>query len=189
MALTPGTPRACSTSMLRIRAWGCGLRRIFPQSVPGKLTSAAYIVRPLTLSGPSAREIGTPTTVKLTIFGYLNGFFSRLRTSCQHPRDPLLTSPPSRGRKERGLRYEGRFCVLISLRASIVRQTVSVKSEKHEIWTSERVSPPHRLFGQLLLHWRYGLGKKYYRRRRAISRPDFRNQAHRRPWHQDRGAG
>src|SRR5262249_18084424 len=112
MALTPGTPRACSTSMLRIRAWGCGLRRIFPQSVPGKLTSAAYIVRPLTLSGPSAREIGTPTTVKLAIFGYLNGFFSRLRTSCQHPRDPCLHLPRRGGEKRGGFDMKDVFACL-----------------------------------------------------------------------------
>src|SRR5215471_19508674 len=102
---------------------------------------------------------------------------------------PCLHLPRRGGEKREGFDMKDIFACLYHFRASIVRQTVSVKSEKHEIWTSERVSPPHRLFGQLLLHWRYGLGKKYYRRRRAISRPDFRNQAHRRPWHQDRGAG
>src|SRR4029453_19386623 len=54
---------AFETSILRMRAWGCGLRRIFAHSVPGRLMSAAYNVRPLTLSLPSARGTAGPTTL------------------------------------------------------------------------------------------------------------------------------
>ena len=52
-ALTPGRASALLVSMLRMRAWGCGLRRILPCSNPGMLISAPYLALPVTLSRPS----------------------------------------------------------------------------------------------------------------------------------------
>jgi hypothetical protein len=40
IALTPGNLEALDVSIFRIFAWGRGLRRIMPQSIPGSLRSS-----------------------------------------------------------------------------------------------------------------------------------------------------
>ena len=70
--------------MARIRAWACGLRRILPISMPGAVTSAPNLARPVTLSTPSGRSGRVPTTLNLCVAG------SRVvyRAACQ----PFLIS-------------------------------------------------------------------------------------------------
>ena len=48
--------------MRTMRAWGYGLRRDLPHSMPGRLTSAEYLAWPVTFSGPSTRPKGCPNT-------------------------------------------------------------------------------------------------------------------------------
>ena len=52
-ARTPGRASALLVLMERIRAWGWGLRRIMPCSIPGNWISAPYLAAPVTLSNPS----------------------------------------------------------------------------------------------------------------------------------------
>jgi len=51
-ACTPASVAAALVLILVIRAWGRGLRRHLPQSVPQGWMSAAYRARPVTFSGP-----------------------------------------------------------------------------------------------------------------------------------------
>src|SRR6202023_2588245 len=60
-ALTPGNAAAFVVSILRIRAWACGERRILPHSMPGIARSAPYIARPVTFGTPSGRIGRVPT--------------------------------------------------------------------------------------------------------------------------------
>ena len=66
-AFTPGKARARLGSMLLMRAWGWGLRRTLPYSRPGKLMSAPYWARPVTLSVPSWRIGLLPTTLNSSV--------------------------------------------------------------------------------------------------------------------------
>src|SRR5213593_2774398 len=59
-ARTPGSARARLTSMRRIRAWACGLRRSLACRSPCGLRSATYWTWPVTFSGPSGRGIDSP---------------------------------------------------------------------------------------------------------------------------------
>src|SRR4029450_6578478 len=61
MALTPGKVLALEVLIFKIRACGKGLRRTLPQRIPGRSTSAVYLVRPVTFSGPSTLGMGCPT--------------------------------------------------------------------------------------------------------------------------------
>src|SRR4030081_43928 len=53
MGRTPGRARARAVSTCRIRACGCGLRRIRPKSIRGSARSSANLVCPLTLAKAS----------------------------------------------------------------------------------------------------------------------------------------
>src|SRR2546423_11502210 len=59
-ALTPGNAAAFSVLIDLMRAWGWGLRRIFPTSMPGCEWSAAKAARPVTLSSPSGLGVRLP---------------------------------------------------------------------------------------------------------------------------------
>ena len=59
-ARTPGSARARLTSMRRIRACACGLRRSLACRSPRGLRSATYWTWPVTFSGPSGRRIDSP---------------------------------------------------------------------------------------------------------------------------------
>src|SRR5437660_379758 len=48
-------------SRLLIFAWACGLRRIMPCSMPGRLMSKEYFALPVALSGPSIRLTLVPS--------------------------------------------------------------------------------------------------------------------------------
>src|ERR1700730_77820 len=61
-ASAPGSARARSMSTCRIRACGCGLRRIRPKSMRGSARSSANFVCPLTLAKASGLISGLPTT-------------------------------------------------------------------------------------------------------------------------------
>src|ERR1700686_5595251 len=62
-ASTPGSARARVVSMRRIRACGCGLRRIRPKSIRGSARSSANLVCPLTLAKASGFVSDLPTMV------------------------------------------------------------------------------------------------------------------------------
>src|SRR5215510_4380426 len=59
-ALTPGSACALSKLIDLIRAWGWGLRRTLPQSMPGLEKSAPKVARPVTLSSPSGLLVRLP---------------------------------------------------------------------------------------------------------------------------------
>src|ERR1700694_1208818 len=61
-ATTPGSARARAVSTRRIRACGCGLRRIRPKSMRGNARSSANLVCPLTLAKASGLISDLPTT-------------------------------------------------------------------------------------------------------------------------------
>src|SRR5260370_9403630 len=61
-ASTPGSARARVVSTRRIRARGCGLRRIRPKSIRGNARSSANLVCPLTLAKASGFVSDLPTT-------------------------------------------------------------------------------------------------------------------------------
>src|SRR6202048_2207708 len=61
-ASTPGSARARAVSTRRIRACGCGLRRIRPNSIRGRARSSANLVCPLTLAKASGFVSDLPTT-------------------------------------------------------------------------------------------------------------------------------
>src|SRR6266849_7165551 len=61
-ASTPGSARARAVSTRRIRACGCGLRRIRPKSIRGSARSSANLVCPLTLAKASGFVSDLPTT-------------------------------------------------------------------------------------------------------------------------------
>ena len=63
-AWTPGTWRARVASTRTNVACANVLRRHFPHSASGTCTSAVYSILPETLSGPSTRPIGCPTTLR-----------------------------------------------------------------------------------------------------------------------------
>ena len=50
--------------MERMRAWGCGLRRIFACSIPGSEMSSVYAALPVALASPSTLRWGLPMSVK-----------------------------------------------------------------------------------------------------------------------------
>src|ERR1700730_5339592 len=60
-ARTPGSARARAGSTRRIRACGCGLRRIRPKSIRGAARSSATLVCPLTLAKASGFVSDLPT--------------------------------------------------------------------------------------------------------------------------------
>src|SRR6202140_5825371 len=62
-ASTPGSARARAVSTRRIRACGCGLRRIRPKSIRGSARSSANLVCPLTLAKASGFVSDLPTMV------------------------------------------------------------------------------------------------------------------------------
>src|SRR5215470_3997909 len=64
-AFTPGRASAADASIDLMRACACGLRRTLPCSMPGKLISAPYRARPVTLSTPSCRIGRVPITLNL----------------------------------------------------------------------------------------------------------------------------
>src|SRR3990172_1789721 len=57
----PGSSFASLTSMLTMRAWAWGLRRMAQWSIPGSSTSSCICARPVTSNGLSTRFIGLPT--------------------------------------------------------------------------------------------------------------------------------
>ena len=59
-ARTPGSTRALLTSILRMRAWACGLRRSLACRSPRGLRSATYWTTPVTFSGASGRRMESP---------------------------------------------------------------------------------------------------------------------------------
>src|SRR6185436_9243609 len=64
-AFTPGRASAAEVSIDLIRACACGLRSTLPCSIPGRLMSAPYLARPVTLSTPSWRIGRVPMTLNL----------------------------------------------------------------------------------------------------------------------------
>jgi hypothetical protein len=60
IAFTPGSASAADVSIETIRACAYGLRSTTPCSMPGRLTSAPYCARPVTLSTPSWRTGRVP---------------------------------------------------------------------------------------------------------------------------------
>src|SRR5215470_7572495 len=64
-AFTPGRASAADASIDLMRACACGLRNTLPCSIPGKLMSAPYRARPVTLSTPSCRIGRVPITLNL----------------------------------------------------------------------------------------------------------------------------
>ena len=63
-AWTPSMASASPASMERMRAWGCGLLRIFPWSMPGKTRSSVKCACPVDFSRPSTFLSRDPITVK-----------------------------------------------------------------------------------------------------------------------------
>ena len=63
-ARTPSSASAREASMETMRAWGCGLRRILPCSMPGSEMSSVYAALPVALASPSTLRWGLPTSVK-----------------------------------------------------------------------------------------------------------------------------
>src|SRR6266511_1794716 len=59
-ACTPGMARAGAVSMPRIRAWGWGLRRVAPQTMPSVHRSEEKANSPLVLAGASGRRTLSP---------------------------------------------------------------------------------------------------------------------------------
>src|SRR5204863_167915 len=59
-AWTPGIVTASATSISRMRACACGLRTVWPQSIPGATRSLEYANSPFTFGTPSARSTTSP---------------------------------------------------------------------------------------------------------------------------------
>ena len=60
-ACTPGIVTASAMSIATIRACACGLRSVWPQSIPGTIRSLAYANSPFTFGGASTRATSSPT--------------------------------------------------------------------------------------------------------------------------------
>src|SRR5581483_443623 len=60
-AWTPGIASASATSISTIRACACGLRTVWPQSIPAACRSLAYWNSPVVFGTPSARRTLSPT--------------------------------------------------------------------------------------------------------------------------------
>ena len=60
-AYTPGLATASAIPIDRIRALGCGLRRVWPHSISSAHRSLPYANCPLTFGMPSIRGTETPT--------------------------------------------------------------------------------------------------------------------------------
>src|SRR2546429_7174695 len=63
-AMTPGMRRAAEVSIERMRACGCGLRRILQCRVRAGSMSSAYTARPVTFVAASTFGSGLPTTLR-----------------------------------------------------------------------------------------------------------------------------
>src|SRR6185369_3439201 len=69
-ALTPGTRSALLVSIRLMRAYGTGLLKQRPHNVSGNFRSALYCALPVTLSSPSTRGVGLPTTCVIQFLRY-----------------------------------------------------------------------------------------------------------------------
>ena len=63
-AITPGCASARDTSMPLMRAWACGERRIFANSMRGNTRSSAKTAMPVTFLRPSILRLRFPMTEK-----------------------------------------------------------------------------------------------------------------------------
>jgi hypothetical protein len=88
-ACTPSIDSASDVSIETIRAWGCGDRRIFPCSIPGRTMSSVYCARPVLFARPSSLRCGTTEHAQLR----------RLRLAAAVQRDRLA------GVRRRAIRY------------------------------------------------------------------------------------
>ena len=91
-ALTPGSFSAAEMSIDLMIACACGLRRIFPTSMPGRYMSEPNFARPVTLSRPSCL-IGEEPTI-LSFLSGLKPLFSRIGWACAMIRLLAFLLPP-----------------------------------------------------------------------------------------------
>src|SRR4029079_5418604 len=92
-AATPGSCRAAAVSMLLMRAWACGLRRMTACSMPGILMSSVNVPAPVNRRGSSTRFMGRPTcTVRVSAMRHL---LSLLRRMCDRIHDVRVAGAPA----------------------------------------------------------------------------------------------
>src|SRR5262245_17773476 len=97
-ALTPGNARALSKLIDLMWACGCGLRRILPQSMPGREKSAPNAARPVTLSSPSGLLVRFPIHLLFEPFAVIAALSSIFYCHCHCDRPP---EPPTAAREVR----------------------------------------------------------------------------------------
>src|SRR5947209_5256477 len=61
MSMTPSTASASLVSMRATRPFAIGEVTMLPYARPGSLNSPAYFAAPVTLAGPSTRDVAVPT--------------------------------------------------------------------------------------------------------------------------------